>query len=159
MYASRAALVASLSSLARGKWIEAFPGWTNERCKSGLPSQEGSGLKHCKLRDERGLKDGLPSQEGSGLKPLLNPQIPSHPPSSLARGKWIEAWPPSHQTVSRQRLPSQEGSGLKHTDSFAIQIGIESSLARGKWIEAPNQLSQSESPIRLPSQEGSGLKH
>ena len=80
-------------------------------------------------------------------------------PSSLARGKWIEALrliqPPedylrlpsqegsglkrshiSDRHFTASSLPSQEGSGLKHTKLCQRQIRNMSSLARGKWIEA-----------------------
>ena len=56
-------------------------------------------------------------------------------PSSLARGKWIEA---THKNQQISQRPS--------------------SLARGKWIEASAQPMPSPSLPSLPSQEGSGLK-
>ena len=58
----------SMSSLARGKWIEAS-------CPCGVPP---------------GMS-GLPSQEGSGLKLPTMPCPQIRTSSSLARGKWIEA--------------------------------------------------------------------
>ena len=79
-----------MSSLARGKWIEAHQSALYAWPKSGLPSQEGSGLKH----ESKGWyvgKNSLPSQEGSGLK-QSDQFTDTHPGrSSLARGKWIEA--------------------------------------------------------------------
>ena len=77
-----------------------------------LPSQEGSGLKrtrgHCKAAELR-----LPSQEGSGLKHSGYSGSSVSDTSSLARGKWIEAF---RRSPWRNQRPS--------------------SLARGKWIEA-----------------------
>ena len=79
---------------------------------SGLPSQEGSGLKHMGY-DPVTKPESLPSQEGSGLKLYTALAIEFSAGSSLARGKWIEA--PGE--ISKLR-------------------GNSSSLARGKWIEA-----------------------
>ena len=78
-----------MSSLARGKWIEAPEGIASRMRKFCLPSQEGSGLK---LADCSGLDFVycLPSQEGSGLKHHICRLI-----------------------FAIVGLPSQEGSGLK----------------------------------------------
>ena len=102
-----------LSSLARGKWIEAGIFSTIVGMLCSLPSQEGSGLK--------------PFQKGSGTTGCL---------SSLARGKWIEAVLGRTSAGTLERLPSQEGSGLKHEKMAGEQDKYRSSLARGKWIEA-----------------------
>ena len=79
-----------VSSLARGKWIEAIPRhpfinssmsslargkWIEASCPCGVPP---------------GMS-GLPSQEGSGLKLPTMPCPQIRTSSSLARGKWIEA--------------------------------------------------------------------
>ena len=80
---------------------------------SGLPSQEGSGLKH-ECTSVWLSHMGLPSQEGSGLKHFQCDFRHPGLPSSLARGKWIEA--------------------DRFYDVKEHEIG--SSLARGKWIEA-----------------------
>ena len=59
----------TVSSLARGKWIEAKRALGYEYEEVSLPSQEGSGLKHVRCQ--------------AGKSTLT---------SSLARGKWIEAY-------------------------------------------------------------------
>ena len=60
----------------------------------------------------------------------------THMQSSLARGKWIEAF---YELVQQALVEA-------------------SSLARGKWIEACKIICLISEPC-LPSQEGSGLKH
>ena len=71
-----------MSSLARGKWIEAS--------LFGIPL----------LRQRR-----LPSQEGSGLKRICAHIIKSAILSSLARGKWIEAYCSPKETMSSRVFP------------------------------------------------------
>ena len=123
----------------------------------------------------------LPSQEGSGLKRQEMMRKYLIHKSSLARGKWIEAFLYFSKSLRQFRLPSQEGSGLKqyilhtilqnHWSSLARGKWIEatdnpakvplvtvSSLARGKWIEAVPCVALYNAVFCLPSQEGSGLK-
>ena len=99
------------SSLARGKWIEAFRSvivW-EPVC---LPSQEGSGLKRTSSIRHSPCPC-LPSQEGSGLKQFFRQSVhvflrlPSQEGSGLKHvwAKW---------SAAGDSLPSQEGSGLKH---------------------------------------------
>ncbi len=59
--------------------------------KDCLPSQEGSGLKLSRNFRSDSLYS-LPSQEGSGLKPEYADLDSGEVMSSLARGKWIEAY-------------------------------------------------------------------
>ena len=77
----------AVSSLARGKWIEAKLICHSCFCWAGLPSQEGSGLKRSKsLGEMRCFSSSL--AKGSGLKRTNQGRRSLCPhTSSLVRGK------------------------------------------------------------------------
>ena len=85
----------SVSSLARGKWIEApFCQYQQVQKPSSLARGKWIEAELLKMKWDMIIA------------------------SSLARGKWIEAALPWTELWAQIRLPSQEGSGLKlHTRS------------------------------------------
>ena len=144
------------SSLARGKWIEAFL-FAQLILKLGESSlARGKWIEAYYF--SRALRCDVSSLARGKWIEAFSPYTTSFPgSSSLARGKWIEAGL-VRQKLFRTSLPSQEGSGLKHRLSLNLALAIGSSLARGKWIEAFQELVRYVDSLRLPSQEGSGLK-
>ena len=122
------------SSLARGKWIEAISRKALMEGRVGLPSQEGSGLKHVKDVN-REMWELSSLARGKWIEASRRTGYIYIRLSSLARGKWIEAPEPMLASATMPCLPSQEGSGLKH-------LAYTWKLTGGS----------------LPSQEGSGLK-
>ena len=122
------------SSLARGKWIEA---WRR------IPKPEPSTSSLAR---------------GKWIEALLHLSLNGHSLSSLARGKWIEASQVSLCKTLQNCLPSQEGSGLKHycESEDDYYIGLPSQEGSGLKHGPVGACSER---LGLPSQEGSGLKH
>jgi len=140
----------------RREWIETYLKKNAAAPDPGLPSCEGSGLKHYSCTALL-LKQSLPSCEGSGLKRVN------------FKGKFFVAG-----------LPSCEGSGLKRIRWLLVTWFVMSPFLRREWIETQwtfclrysyrvSLLAKgvdwniSWNPamvvgIRLPSCEGSGLK-
>ena len=145
----------------------------------GLPSQEGSGLKHFPdllLRP----RIRLPSQEGSGLKLTRRSLWPGG--SDVFPRKREVDWSlnfydlffrklvfPRKREVDWSKfmstilanpisLPSQEGSGLKHRDRLP-KFRNGAVFPRKREVDWSNKdMTCCPGTKRLPSQEGSGLK-
>jgi len=163
----------------RREWIETYLKKNAAAPDPGLPSCEGSGLKHYSCTALL-LKQSLPSCEGSGLKRVN------------FKGKFFVAGLPSCEGSGLKQkfpdfiaapdgLPSCEGSGLKRIRWLLVTWFVMSPFLRREWIETQwtfclrysyrvSLLAKgvdwniSWNPamvvgIRLPSCEGSGLKH
>ena len=79
---------------------------------------------------------GLPSQEGSGLKHGTVPDECMGNMSSLARGKWIEA-ETRIEVIEKDIVFPRKREVDRSTHPAAPRSAPGwSSLARGKWIEA-----------------------